>query len=315
MTLSVLLIAIGFVLLYVGGELLVRGAESIALRFGMSPLLVGLTVVALGTSSPELFVSVNAALDGLSDVALGNAVGSNICNIALVLGIGALLRPIKVEAQLMRLDGPILIVCSTLLIVLLLDGVLSKTEGILLTAAIIFYICFSIYEARKDKAVLDVEFADTMHQSQPSLWLSVLLIVVGLAMLKFGSQYFIEGAVIVARNFGIDEALIGLTLIALGTSLPELAATVVASIKGRGDIAIGNAIGSSIFNILGILGVTAIITPISRGDVSWVDLGVMISLAVLLLPMLFTKRLLSRWEGGVLLCCYFGYLILLSLRV
>ena len=317
MTTPVLMIAGGFVLLYLGGETLVRGAESLALRLGLTPLIVGLTVVAFGTSSPELFVSVNAALDGLGDVAIGNAVGSNICNIALVLGIAALIQPIVVQAQLMRIDAPIMILCSLLLAGLLFDDVLDNKEGLILIAGIIIYIVFSIWQARRNKAneMLEQEFADSMHQKRPSIGISLLFIVIGLVMLMFGAEFFVDGAVTIARSFGISEALIGLTLIALGTSLPELATTVVASVKGRGDIAIGNAIGSSIFNILAILGITAVVKPIERGAVEWMDIGVMAGIAVILLPMLFTKSKLSRWEGLLLLLCYGGYMALLSTRI
>ena len=198
---------------------------------------------------------------------------------------------------------------------LLVDDEVGFVEGAVLVTGLIVYIAFSIYEARLDKDILDVEFADSMHETKPSVIQSLGLLIVGLIMLKFGSGYFIDGAIAIARSFGIGEALIGLTLIALGTSLPELAATVVASIKNRGDIAIGNAIGSSIFNLLGILGVTAMVTPIERGGIAWTDIGIMTLLGIILMPMLFTKRLLSRMEGVVLLCCYAGYIAFLGSRI
>jgi cation:H+ antiporter len=304
----------GFILLYFGGDMLVRGAESLALRLGLTPLIVGLTVVAFGTSSPELFVSISAALDGLGDVAIGNVVGSNICNITLVLGLAALIHPINVQAQLMRIDAPIMILCALLLAALLLDDTISRAEGMILVAGIVIYIIFSIWLARRDKAVLDPEYAESMHHKQPSVLISLIFIIVGLAMLMVGAEFFVGGAVDIARTFGISEAIIGLTLIALGTSLPELATTIIASLKGRGDIAIGNCIGSSIFNILAILGITAIVEPVARGAITWTDIGIMAGVAVLLLPMLFTKSRLSRWEGILLLLCYGGYMALLAAR-
>ena len=315
MLLSSFFIIAGCALLFFGGDFLVRGAESIAIRHGISPLVVGLTVVAFGTSSPELFISVNAALDGFDDVAIGNAVGSNICNLTLVLGIAALLRPIKVEAQLMKLDAPILIFCSLILIWMLTDGVISRADGAILTTGIVIYVFGSIYLSRRDKKLLDQEFEETMHEDHPSTWNSLGLLILGLVMLGFGADFFVDGAVSIAQTLSIPEALISLTLIALGTSLPELATTIVASIKGRGDIAVGNAIGSSIFNILAILGVTSIIEPLSRGSIHWSDLWSMTLISIVLLPMLFTKNTLSRSEGGFLLAIYISYIGYLTTRM
>ena len=312
---SILFIASGFVLLFAGGDFLVRGAESVALRYGLSPLVVGLTVVAFGTSSPELFISVNAALDGLDDVAIGNVVGSNICNLTLVLGLAALLRPIHVQAQLMKLDAPILIFCSLLLGWMLMDEVIDRIDGIILSTGIVIYIVASIYLARRDGPVLEQEFSETMHPRKPSTWFSISMIAGGLVMLGFGADFFVNGAVEIAYIFGVSEALISLTLIALGTSLPELATTIIASLKGRGDIAVGNAIGSSIFNILAILGFTSLLEPLSRGEITWADLAAMTLVPVILLPMLFTRSMLSRGEGIVLLLCYAGYLGFVSVRM
>ena len=307
MTLLLLKIAAGFVLLYFGGEALVRGAEAIATRFGLSPLVIGLTVVAFGTSSPELFVSLSAAGDGHGDVAIGNAVGSNICNLALVLGLAAAIRPIQVEAQLMRFDAPILIVCCLLLILLLTDGSLAQVDGLILTTLIITYVGISLWLARRDAAVLEPEFEQSMHTATP-LYLAVIYVALGLGMLIYGAELFVGASVEVARSVGISEALIGLTLVAIGTSLPELATTIVASLKGRGDIAVGNAVGSSIFNILAILGITAVVMPVDQGDIEMLDLLVMVAFAVVLVPMLFSRRSLSRTEGVLLMVGYFLWL-------
>jgi cation:H+ antiporter len=315
MLVSSFLIIAGCALLFFGGDFLVRGAESIAIRHGLSPLVVGLTIVAFGTSSPELFISVNAALDGLDDVAIGNAVGSNICNLTLVLGLAALLRPIKVEAQLMKLDAPILIFCCLVLGWMLMDDVISRADGTILTMGITIYVFGSIYLSRRDKKLLDREFEETMHEDHPSTWNSMGLLALGLVMLVFGADFFVDGAINIAQALSIPEALISLTLIALGTSLPELSTTIVASLKGRGDIAVGNAIGSSIFNILAILGITSIIEPLSRGNIDWIDIASMTLISIVLLPMLFTKTTLSRLEGGFLLATYIGYIGYLTTRI
>ncbi|MXZ81951.1 MAG: calcium/sodium antiporter [Gammaproteobacteria bacterium] len=310
-----LLILGGLILLCVGGDLLVRGAESLALRTGMTPLVAGLTVVAFGTSSPELFISVGAALQDLDDVAIGNAIGSNIANLTLVLGLAAWVRPIRVESQLMKMDAPILIVCSLGLgAMLYASGMLTRGYGTVMVIALAAYIALSIRLGKSDGPLLEAEFRDSRHKAPAALTACLALVAAGLVMLVYGADFFVDGAVRLARLLGISEVLISLTLVAIGTSLPELASTLIASVKGRGDIAIGNAIGSSIFNILAILGVTALIKPLSMGEISWIDLGVMTLTAVILLPMLFTQRRVSRLEGAFLVACYMVYLALIAVR-
>jgi len=307
---TALTILVGLALLSIGAEALVRGSAALALRLGITPLVVGLTVVAFGTSSPELVVSVKASLDDNGAIALGNVVGSNICNIALILGVAALIKPVRIEAQVIRREIPILIFASILLWAMLAGGELQRWMGLLLTVGLVAYIAFSYGGARaeKNEAVRD-EFAEALPAPEARrAWVDVLFVLVGLAMLLFGANLFVDGAVAVAERFGVSQAVIGLTIVAVGTSLPELATSIVAAFKGEGDIAVGNAVGSSIFNILCILGVAALIRPMATTGISMVDLAVMTACAVLVMPMMRSGFCLNRWEGIFLLAVYVGYL-------
>lgn len=309
----ILFIALGLALLFLGAEGLVRGSAALALRVGISPLLIGLTVVAFGTSSPELVVSVEASLAGNGDISLGNVIGSNICNIALILGLAALIRPLRIEAQVIRREIPLLIGASLLLWLFLLDRELARWQGLLLFAGLIGYLFASYRDARQEqnKAVAD-EFAAGMPRAAQRAWLSVLFVVAGLALLLVGAHLFVEGAVSLANSLGISQAIIGLTIVALGTSLPELATSTVAAFKGEGDIAVGNVLGSNIFNILGILGVAALIYPLRGTGITNLDLGVMMLAAVLILPIMWRGFCVQRWEGLLLLVGYAGYMYYLS---
>lgn len=309
--LAVFFLIAGLGLLYYGAEWLVRGGASLALRLGLSPLVVGLTVVAFGTSSPELIVSLRAALADQGAIALGNVVGSNICNVALILGMASLIRPMKVQSQLVRLDVPIAIACSFMLVALLANDAVSRLEGGLLTLAIVSYIAFSMWQARRERHKVRAAFAEEPPPLGGSVGRDVLFVGAGLALLVVGGNLFVQGAVDLARALGLSEAVIGLTIVAFGTSLPELATSVVAALRREGDIAIGNVVGSNIFNILGILGPVALIHPIFGSGIRMADLGVMIAFIVLLLPLLRTGFLLNRWEGGLLLAGYAGYLVFL----
>ncbi len=299
----------GLALLYFGAESLVRGASRLALRLGIPPLLVGLTVVAFGTSSPELAVSLKGALTGAGDVAVGNVVGSNICNIALILGLSALIRPISVQVQLVRLDVPIMIGCSVILVLFLADGSLGRLEAILLAGGIVAYVVFTARVALRDT---DSELGLPQGALATGIRLAdPMLVVGGLAALVLGSILFVNGAVGVARLMGVAELLIALTLIAVGTSLPELATSVVAAARGEGDISVGNVVGSNIFNILAILGLAGVVSPL-RTAVGMVDLAMSLFLAVLLLPFMRSGFRLSRWEGAALLAVYLLYLLWLA---
>jgi cation:H+ antiporter len=255
-------------------------------------------------------VSVKASLDGNGAIALGNVVGSNICNIALILGVAALIKPVRIEAQVIRREIPILIFASILLWAMLAGGELQRWMGLLLTVGLVAYIAFSYGGARaeKNEAVRE-EFAEALPAPEARrAWVDVLFVLVGLAMLLFGANLFVDGAVAVAERFGVSQAVIGLTIVAVGTSLPELATSIVAAFKGEGDIAVGNAVGSSIFNILCILGVAALIRPMATTGISMVDLAVMTACAVLVMPMMRSGFCLNRWEGIFLLAVYVGYL-------
>lgn len=296
----------GVVLLYYGAEALVRGAATLAVRGNMSPLLVGLTVVAFGTSAPELVVSVQAALAGNGGIAVGNVVGSNICNIALILGAATLVRPLQVDAQLVRLDIPLLIGVSVILAIFLANETLSTVEGAALLAGVIAYVLFSIRVARHrvDGALVELEVE---VKPEGSAWRDIVFVVLGLGLLVLGSHALVSGAVTIATRLGVSEAIIGLTIVALGTSLPELATSVIAAFKGEGELAIGNAVGSSLFNALGILGVAALIRPLDSSGIDVTDLGVMLAMVVLILPLARSGYVLSRPEGAFLLVLYVGY--------
>ncbi|NBC17909.1 MAG: calcium/sodium antiporter [Bacteroidetes bacterium] len=306
---SILLMLAGLVLLYGGAEGLVRGSAALALRFGIPPLIVGLTIVALGTSSPELVVSIQAALAGRGAIAVGNVVGSNIVNIAVILGIAVLIRATAVHAQLVRFDVPILVGCSVLLMGLLLDGRLGRPEGLLLVAGLLLYVGAAIYIARREPAAEEAVDVPELKTPTGSPWRDVLFMVVGLGALVVGANLLVNGAVTIAQTLGISEAVIGLTIVAIGTSLPEMATSAVAAVRGEGDIAVGNVVGSNLFNILAILGISTLVRPVTQAGVGLVDLAVMTVLAVLLLPLMRSDFKLVRWEGAVLLLVYVGYVV------
>lgn len=311
MLLPILILTAGFVLLHFGGNLLVKGSSSLALRLGLTPLVIGLTVVAFGTSSPELAVSLQAAFRGAGDVAIGNVMGSNICNLGLILAIAALLRPMKVAAQVVRVDLPIMIGVSLLVPILLHNGLISRLEGALLFTGLVAYLALSLYLARRESAAVKQEFSEQV-QVHKSLWLDLGLVVGGLAGLMIGGSLFVKGAVELARGLGISEAVIGLTVVAIGTSMPEMATSVVAALKGEGDIAIGNVVGSNIFNVLCILGTTAMIEPLRSTGITPVDLWVMVGMAAISWPLMHWSRRLGRLQGATLLVaylCYVGYLL------
>lgn len=310
MTESLILIAAGFVLLYVGGEALVRGAGGLALRLGMSSFIVGMTVVAFATSSPELAVSLQAAVIGQDDVAIGNVVGSNICNIALVLGLCALIRPQEVQMRILRMDIPWLIFASALLVAFLDDGRISRPAGIVLVVGLLVFIYWNIQMARREREEDRVreEFEHVVQDRHRKPWIDWLLMLAGFAALVGGGATFVRGGVGLAEALGVSAALISLTVVALGTSLPELATSLVATFRGDDDIAVGNIIGSNFFNILAILGITALVHPLNRGTITLVDLYVMLGFTIVLLPLIFVRRRIGRPEGLVLLAGYVAYL-------
>ena len=309
MTLAVIFLFLGLVLLYFGAEGLVRGSSSLALRLGLSPLVVGLTVVPFGTSSPDLVVSLKAALDGQGAISVGNVVGSNICNIGLILGLCAMITPIATNSQVVRVDIPIMLGITAVTLFVLADGHLGRPEGILLAALLVAYVVFSIGLARRQPAdALGAEFGEEVKISKRGLAVDVLMVIGGLVLLVFGARFLVDGAVIIARTLGWSEALIGLTIVAIGTSLPELATSLVAAVKKETDIAVGNIVGSNIFNLLGILGITAIVHPLQADGVGMVDFAVMAAFSLVLWPMAFHQQRITRPEGAALLAGYVGYL-------
>ncbi len=311
---TLLLLFAGLLLLYLGGEALVRGATALAARLGMPPLLIGLTVVAFGTSSPELAVSIDASISGHADIAIGNVVGSNICNVALILGACALLRPLKVEARVIRLDIPIMIGCSAMLAILLSDGALSRSEGALLFGLLVAYVYFSIRQARAEVEPVRQEFRALVLGRRLSMLVAIALVGVGLVMLAGGGGVFVDAAAELARRVGVSEAVVALTIVAAGTSMPELATSLVASARGQHDIAIGNVVGSNTFNVLGVLGLAAALSPLSGIAIQCADFVAMMVAAVLLLPLMYTQFRLVRWEGGLLLVSYIAYVSWLLMR-
>lgn len=306
------LLIIGLVTLTLGAEGLVRGSASLATRIGVTPLIIGLTVVAFGTSSPELVVSVDASLSGHPDIAIGNVVGSNIFNIGIILGITALLCPVSVQLQVVKHDGPIMIAVSILASILIAAGALSWPAGIALLGGIIAYTALTIRAAKKETALeVERQFREGVPPRSASLYSDLLFIGGGLLLLIAGSRLLVVSATNIARLIGISEAVIALTIIAAGTSLPELATSAVAALRRQPDIAVGNIVGSNIFNILAILGAASIVGPLSTTGITHRDLWVMVAFSIGLLPLLYTGLRLQRWEGALLLIGYGAYLRIL----
>lgn len=296
--------AVSLVMLYFGGESLIRGASALASRLGVSSLAVGLTVVAFGTSAPELVVSVDAALSGANDISVANVVGSNIANITLILGLAAFLRPCAVQAKIVRIDAPIMIAASVALAAVLANGEASRSEGSWLLLALAFYTVFTFWEARQESEPIREEIASAAPQRPTDARVGGFLVVLGLALLVAGGHLLVVSAVDLATSLGTGQAAIGLTIVAVGTSLPEFATTVIASLRGQGDIAIGNVVGSNIFNVLGILGVTAVVQPLEMGALTWVDLGTAVGLACLVTLFVSTRHRLGRTEGALLVVLF-----------
>ncbi|HPF25571.1 MAG TPA: calcium/sodium antiporter [Steroidobacteraceae bacterium] len=311
---AVLLLA-GLVALVAGAEALVRGASKLALSFGISSLVVGLTIVAMGTSAPEVAVSVGAATRGATDLAIGNVVGSNVLNVLFVLGASALVTPLLVAQQLIRQEVPLMIGASVLLFVLALDRSISILDGMLLVTLLVAYTGFLIWQSRRANAEFNAEANSEITTLTKGGWddklpAQLLLVSGGLGLLILGADWFVQGAVRVAVSLGVSELVIGLTVVAFGTSLPEIVTSLLAAVRGERDMAVGNVIGSNIFNILGCLGLSAIVAPMGIGITDAMltfDLPVMIAVAVACLPIFFTGNLISRWEGAVFVAYYFAY--------
>lgn len=308
---DVLLVVGGLVVLVGGGELLVRAASGLAARLGLSPLVIGLTVVALATSAPELAVSIDASLAGEPGLAVGNVVGSNIAMVLLILGASAVLVPLAVSAQLVRLDVPILVGVSLLLLALAADGVLSAVDGAVLMAVAVGYSVLILALSRRGKAAAAAT-PDLPPTGEQPLWVQLAGLLGGVILLVVGARLLVDGAVAIATDFGVSSLVIGLTVVAVGTSLPELATSLIATVRGERDLAVGNIVGSSIFNICVVLGATGLVTgggvPVPPAAIA-LDIPLMTAAAIALLPVAFTGLSVSRWEGALFLALYVAYTI------
>lgn len=329
-----LLIVGGLVLLFVGGEILVRGAVGVARRFGVSELVIGAVLVGFGTSMPELVTSLRAVGQGAEGVAVGNVAGSNIANILLVLGVAALIRPILTNPRALSRDMAVLIAATLAFAVIVYFDMFNQFMGGLLTVALLAYVGFTLLAdtgSDSDAATLHADESDAV-EADDALPIAIILTIAGIAGVIIGANFLVDGAVDLARSYNVSEAVIGLTIVAIGTSLPELATSVVSAMRGKSDVAVGNVIGSSIFNILGILGITALVKPFSvygsppigpfddpatidaystTPMLSWGDMGALFLSVFLLILFAFTGKRLARWEGGVMLLAYFMYMAML----
>ena len=299
----------GLVLLFFGADWLVQGAVTLALHLGLSPLIVGLTVVALGTSVPEALVSVQAAIGHQGGIALGNVIGSNILNIALILGLSAFFNPLKVDSHLVKADVPLLAGATFMLVVLLEDFHISRMEGAFLLLCIVGYVAGNIMTVKRTSPEENkIEGVEVPEDHSKNLWRDISFLFIGLIALAFGSNFLVTGAVDLARIFGLSEALIGLTIVSIGTGTPEMATALMAAYRKRSDLAIGNAVGSNLFNIMFVLGIAALVAPLDGKGISSIDLYVMLGVTILLLPTVWTGRILDRKEGFLFLAIYVGYL-------
>jgi cation:H+ antiporter len=316
-----LLFVFGLIALVLGAELLVRSASNLAISFGISPLVVGLTVVAFGTSAPEMAVSVQSAWSGQVDLALGNVVGSNIFNVLFILGASALIVPLVVHQQVIRQEVPVMIGASLLLWAMVADGGISRLEGLLLVSLIVIYTILIIRQSRRETAAITAEY-DGAFEGDTKGWdahwsIQVLLLLAGLGLLVLGSRWLVESAVVFAHYLGVSELIIGLTIVAIGTSLPEVATSIMAALRGERDIAVGNVVGSNIFNILSVLGISASVAPsdlIVAPAMLAFDLPIMVAVAVACLPVFFNGACISRGEGILFLALYATYTLYLILH-
>jgi cation:H+ antiporter len=315
MTATILLFIAGLVILILGADLLVRGASRLAAAFGVSPLAIGLTIVAIGTASPEIAVSLQAAVNGQGDLALGNVLGSNIFNILFILGMTAILAPIVIAEQLIRKDAPIMMGVSLLVFVLAFDGNLGLFDSLILLAGLVGYTVFALRQSRVESTAVQKEYAQEFEEKEPhttrNTVKNIILILAGLGLLVLGSRWLVDSAIVIAVALGVSELVIGLTIVAVGTSLPEVATSVIAALKKESEIAVGNAVGSNIFNLLGVLGLGALFAPNGIPVAEQViaqAFPVMVFVALVTLPVFYIDNRISRLEGGLLLAYYILYL-------
>lgn len=311
----------GLIALVIGAELIVRGGARLAARLGIAPIIIGLTIVSVGTSTPELAVGIESALRGNGSIAVGNIAGTNTVNLLLIFGMSALLRPLALHLQTVRFDLPVMAVVATWLLYMSWDGQLTRGEGIAMIVAAVLYTLAVLYLARSETRAAKAEFAQEYAAPADVAWLartelSVLALLGGIIIVVVGSDWLVDGAVLLARDLQISDAVIGLTVIAIGTSSPELVTTILGTIRGDRDIAIGNLLGSSIYNILVILGITCVVptTPLQvEPDLVRIDIPVMALATLACVPVFLTGRKVSRIEGGCFVGCYVAYLLYLVL--
>lgn len=307
-----LLFVVGLVLLLAGGEVLVRGAVGMAVKINVSKLVIGATIVSLGTSAPELLVSLKAALQGSPAISIGNVVGSNIANLGLVMGAVALVFPLALDRNAITLDWPVMMSASMLFFLMAYDGLIQNYEGALLLLLLLLYVAYSVLKSRKQmKKGVEVNLGveDLKPEPGSSIWKLLGMVVLGSVALMFGAQWFLDGAIEIAKQFDVSEHVISVTLVAFGTSVPELATSAIAAFKKQADISVGNLIGSNTFNILAIIGITSLVTEIPvalnvlNGDMLW-----MMGIAALVLPFMLLGKTINRLEGGILLAVYIAYI-------
>lgn len=304
------LLVLGLVLLVLGADVLVKGAARLAGNFGVPALVIGLTVVAFGTSAPELAVSVKAAYSGQAELAIANAVGSNIFNVLFILGLSALIFPLVISRQLIRQDVPLMVGVSVVLVLMTLNNAIERWEALVLVLGLVSYTAFLFYQGRKQGMDVSDGEVEEMLKAKVPVWQNVLLVIAGLALLVLGARWLVQSAVEIATLLGVNEAVIGLTIVAAGTSLPEVVTSVVATVRGERDIAVGNVVGSNIFNILCVLGVSGLVspTPLLAGEqMAQLDIPVMLGVALLCVPLFFAGATLTRWDGGLFLVLYIAY--------
>jgi cation:H+ antiporter len=311
MSLSLVMVLGGLIALFIGAQALVKGAAALARRWGLSPLVVGLTVVAAGTSAPELFVASSAALAGREGISLGNVLGANSLNIGLILGLTALVRPLQAQLQLLRFDVPIMIFATLVVAAFVADERLARLEGAVLLAGLAGYLAFTVYMARRERdASVRAEFATKVSGPLATPAAELGLIGFGLAALALGAQGLVSGAVTIAAAAGVSDSVIGITVVAAGTTLPELITSLLAALKREGEIAIGNLVGSNIFNLLGVLGLAAALAPLGAAHLRGTELWGTVALAVLSLPVMWRGFIVNRAEGALLVFAYAVYVAL-----
>lgn len=309
---TVILFFLGLAMLYLGGEGLIRGAAAIGVRLHMSPIVVGLTLVAFATSAPELAISVEAALSDLPGLAVGNVVGSNICNLALIFGIVAIVKPAQVREAIVRRDAMVMAITTLLVPGLLLDGTLQRVEGVLLVLSITAYVALTVWHSRATRESREIESSVPIFSR--SIVINIVLSAGSVTMLVYGSAFFVDASVSIAMTIGVPPAIVGLSAAALGSSLPELSASIISARHGHPEMAAGNLIGSNVFNLLLILGFTSTLRPLDRGSVTNIDLLVMILVTALALIFMLTRRRVRRAEGVILVSVYAAYLIWLYVQ-